>query len=66
MCLRFRTTPFRAYELSIANISSTQKSMKEKYDGDIGERLFNPGQKVHELLPMPGNALHSTFGTSSH
>ena len=40
--------------------------MKEKYDGDIGERLFNPGQKVHELLPMPGNAFYSTFGTSSH
>ena len=40
--------------------------MKEKYDVDIEERLFNPGQKVHELFPIPGNALYSTFGTSSH
>ena len=40
--------------------------MKEKYDVNIEERLFNPGQKVHELLPMPGNVLYSTFGTSSH
>jgi len=49
----FRTKLFRASELARANLSSSQKSMKE--------RSFNPGQKVLALLPVPGNPLNSRF-----
>ena len=57
----FRTKLFRAFELARANLSSSQKSMKKKYDVDSVERSFKPGQKVLVLLPVPGNPLHSRF-----
>lgn len=55
----FRTELFRACELARANLSSSQKSMKKKYDVDAVERSFEPGQKVLALLPVPGNPLNS-------
>ena len=57
----FRTKLFRACELARANLSSSQKSMKNKYDVDAVERNFKPGQKVLALLPVPGNPLNSRF-----
>ena len=57
----FRTKLSRACELASDNLSSSQKSMKEKYDIDAVERSFEPGQKVLALLPMPGNTLYSRF-----
>ena len=57
----FRTTLSRACELASDNLSSSQKSMKEKYDIDAVERSFEPGQKVLALLPVPGNTLYSRF-----
>ena len=57
----FRTKLFRACELARANLSSSQKSMKKKYDVDAVERNFKPGQKVLALLPVPGNPLNSRF-----
>ena len=57
----FRTKLFRACELARANLSSSQKSMKKKYDVDAVERSFKPGQKVLALLPVPGNPLNSRF-----
>ena len=56
-----RTKLFRACELARANLSSSQKSMKNKYDVDAVERSFKPGQKVLALLPVPGNPLNSRF-----
>ena len=53
----FRTKPFRACESAGANLSSSQKSMKKKYDLDAVEHNFKPGQKVLVLLPVPGNPL---------
>ena len=57
----FRTKLFRACELATANVGSSQKSMKQKYDVDAVERNFKPGQKVLALLPVPGNPLNSRF-----
>ena len=57
----FRTKLFRAWDLARANLSSSQKSMKNKYDVDAVERNFKPEQKVLALLPVPGNPLNSRF-----
>ena len=57
----FRTKLFRACELARANLSSSQKSMKKKYDVDAVERSFKPGQKVLALLPVPSNPLNSRY-----
>ena len=57
----FYTNLFTACESAKANISSTQKSVEEKYDADIAERNFQPGLKVLALLPVPGNTLSSRF-----
>ena len=38
-------------ESAKANLSSTQKSIKEKYNVDAVERDFKPGQKVALLVP---------------
>ena len=57
----FRTKLFRACELARSNLSSSQKSMKRKYDVDAVERNFKPGQKILALLPVPGNPLNSRF-----
>ena len=46
-----RTKLFRACESAKANLSSTQKSIKEKYNVDAVERDFKPGQKVALLVP---------------
>ena len=57
----FRTKLSRACELAGANLSSSQKSMKKKYDVDAVEINFKPGQKVLALLPVPGNPLNVRF-----
>ena len=57
----FRTKLSRACELARANRSSSQKSMKKKYDVDAVEINFKPGQKVLALLPVPGNPLNVRF-----
>ena len=57
----FRTKLFGACELAIVNLSSSQKSMKKKYDVDAVERNFKPGQKVLALLQVPVNPLNSRF-----
>ena len=57
----FCTKLFTACESAKANISSTQKSVEERYDADIAERNFQPGLKVLALLPVPGNTLSCRF-----
>jgi len=57
----FRTKLFRACELARVNLSSSQKSIKKKYDVDAVEHNFKPGQKVLALLPVPANPLNSRF-----
>ena len=57
----FRTKLFRACELARTNLSSSQKSMKKKYNIDTVERNSKSGQKVLALLPVPGNPLNSRF-----
>ena len=55
------TKLFRACELARANLSSSQKSMKKKYDVDAVECNFQPRQKVLALFPVLGNLLNSRF-----
>ena len=55
----FRNKLLRACELAKDNLSSTQKSMKAKYDVDTVENNVKPGQKVLALLPGLGNTLSS-------
>jgi len=62
----FCTKVFRACELARANLSSSQKSMKKKYDVDAVERNFKPGQEVFALLPVLGKLLNSRFFGPSH
>ena len=57
----FRTKLYRACKLARVNLSSSQKSMKKKYDVDAVERNFKPGQKVLALLAVAGNPLNSRF-----
>ena len=57
----FRTKLVRACELARANLSSSQKSRKKKYDVDAVECNFKPGEKVLVLLPVLGNPLNSRF-----
>lgn len=57
----FRSKLFRACELARANLSLSQKSMKERYDVDVVERSFKPGQKVLAMLPVPGIPLRFRF-----
>ena len=57
----FRTKLFRACELARANLSSSQKCIKEKYYVDAVEYNFKPGQKVLTLLPVPGKPLNTRF-----
>ena len=57
----FHTKLFRACELARANLSSSQKSIKKKYDVDAVERNFQPRQKVLALFPVLGNLLNSRF-----
>ena len=47
--------------LELVNLSSSQKSMKKKYDVDAVEHNFKPEQKVLALLPVPGDPLNSRF-----
>ena len=49
----------RVCKLAKDNLSSTQKSMKAKYDVDTVEHNVKPGQKVLALLPGLGNTLSS-------
>ena len=55
----FRNKLLRACKLAKDNLSSTQKSMKAKYDVNTVEHNIKPGQKVFALLPGLGNTLSS-------
>ena len=51
----FRSKRFRACELSKANLSSFEMSLKEKYDVDTVERDLRSGEKALALLSVPRN-----------
>ena len=55
----FRNKLLRACELAKDNLSSTQKSMKAKYDVNTVEQNVKPIQKVLALLPGLGDTLSS-------
>ena len=56
-----RTKLTRACELPRANVVSTWKSMKSRYDLNTVSRIFKPGQKVLALLPVSGNPLRARY-----
>ena len=55
----FRNKLLRTCELAKDNLSSTQKSMKAKYDVNTVEQNVKPSQKVLALLPGLGDTLSS-------
>ena len=55
----FRNKLLRACKLAKDNLSSTQKSMKAKYDVNTVEHIDKPSQKVLALLPGLGDTLSS-------
>ena len=57
--LDFRSKRFRA--CGLANLSSFETSLKEKYDVDAVERDFTSGEKALALLPVPRNKLNCRF-----
>ena len=54
----FRSKRFRACELTKANLSSFEMSLKEKYDVDTVERDLRSGEKALALLSVPRNRLN--------
>lgn len=51
----------RARSFAQENLAKAQASMKLKYDSKTRNRLFNVGDKVLVLLPVPGNPLKAEF-----
>ncbi|XP_068213909.1 uncharacterized protein [Palaemon carinicauda] len=51
----------RARSFAQEHLAKPQASMKLKYDVKTRDRLFNVGDKVLVLLPMPGNPLKAEF-----
>ncbi|XP_071061702.1 uncharacterized protein [Pseudochaenichthys georgianus] len=51
----------RACSLAREALTSTQGNMKKRYDQKAVARLFQPGDKVLVLLPVPGSALSTKF-----
>ena len=50
-----------ASALAKAALSSSQASMKERFDRKAVEREFEPGERVLVMLPTPGSALTARF-----
>lgn len=51
----------RATELAREALSSSQESMKKRFDKKAVERQFQPGDQVLVLLPTPGSAFTARF-----
>lgn len=48
-------------QLARDNLSQSQAKMKSRYDKKSVLRVFQPGDKVLVLLPLPGSSLHARF-----
>ena len=57
----FRNRLSRACEVARSNLKKSQGKMKARYDNDVIDRKFKPGDKVLALLPIPGRPLQARY-----
>ena len=55
----FRNRLSRACEVARSNLKTSRSKMKARYDNDVIDRKFKPGDKVLALLPIPGRLLQA-------
>ncbi|KAJ8019233.1 hypothetical protein HOLleu_42313 [Holothuria leucospilota] len=46
------------------SLAKTQAQMRKRYDKDVRDRVFNPGDKVLVLLPVHGEPLRASYSGS--
>ncbi|XP_071504452.1 uncharacterized protein [Diadema antillarum] len=57
----FRERLVRANEVAREHLKTSQQTMKERFDRKAQSRVFEVGDKVLVLLPLPGDALKAKF-----
>ena len=57
----FRNRLSRACEVARSNLKTSQGKMKARYDNHVIDRIFEPGDKVLALLPIPGRPLQARY-----
>ena len=57
----FKEKLTRATEIARDNLKQSQSKMKQWYDKDARNRVFNPGDKVLALFPVPGHPLQARY-----
>ena len=57
----FRNKLTRACEVARSNLKVSQDKMKLRYDTNVVDRSFNPGEKVLALLPVPNKPLQARY-----
>ncbi len=57
----FRERLHQVCNLARENLEKVQGKMKQRYDKKSVVRVFQPGEKVLVLLPLPGSSLHARF-----
>ncbi|KAK0153503.1 Retrovirus-related Pol polyprotein from transposon 412 [Merluccius polli] len=57
----FRRKLFLSWKLACEHLSAAQGNMKRRYDRKAEARVFNPGDQVVALLPIPGSALTAKY-----
>ena len=58
-CFKEKLT--RATEIARQNLKQSQSKMKQWYDKDAKNRIFNPGDKVLVFFPIPGHPLQARY-----
>ncbi|KAK0135992.1 Retrovirus-related Pol polyprotein from transposon 412 [Merluccius polli] len=57
----FRRKLFLSWKLACEHLSAAQGKMKQRYDRKAEARVFNPGDQVVALLPIPGSPLTAKY-----
>ncbi|KAL0147780.1 hypothetical protein M9458_056923, partial [Cirrhinus mrigala] len=60
----FRRKLFLSWKLASERLSAAQDKMKQRYDRKAEARVFNPGDQVIALLPIPGSPLTAKYSGS--
>lgn len=57
----FRRKLLLSWKLASEHLSAAQDKMKQRYDRKAEARVFNPGDQVVALLPIPGSSLTAKY-----
>ncbi|XP_033761567.1 uncharacterized protein LOC117343335 [Pecten maximus] len=57
----FKQKLVRAREIASTNLKASQRKMKTWYDKNARSRVFEPGEMVLVLLPVPGHSLQARY-----